>query len=955
MDEEEDLSGLDATSSGDDASLAAISGLSSILGGFNLTNPTAQLRAIEFLDERDAAGDDWAPEEELVKGITAQSAQLQQALRAARERLLAQEYNPREPFLAAAQAFGTPTRTGHFGETIGNVMGAIREPLQRRDEFRRNRDEKLLELDTQMAAANNPALQAQLQLQQMKRQQDLRRELEYIKILGRVVPGASRVTSAAAQAVDRAYAPQYNEWTTGGEAAAVSRVADLDEASRILAESDTISGPIVGLAPKFARDIFLPESGSVQDTIESVVQESLRLLLGAQFTQREGEALMARTFNPRLEENVNRGRAQRLILKLKAAIANERRKAQYFGLNQTLAGFPGSPQYSIEDFYPDDEREGQRASPGFQDPRELVEGGPQITDFNDLSPEEQEAVRQQFPDAFEGQARGGRVRYKRGGAVRRYQEGGRVIRLPNGELVELTPERQFVGPPVPEDLEVAPPEELPAEEPESGMSDRMWDFISQVPPGEALMGAGAGMGLEALVRKYGNPMNRTLPWQTGGEEQVMRALEADRLDPMAELEELRRSRRRGVPEILMDRGSSNMRALTRRSLTHSGAPGEDLIEQVQQRNEGSRDRVMGQVNRGLKPYDYFNQFERLRDDLSANARPLYQAAYAKYPGIQETPEIRAILATPAGQKAVKRAVELMQNSQRPIGRANALGVVMRPSLEFYDHVKRGFDDQIRKEERAGPTNRGRTMRDLRTRFRDYLDQQAPEYAAARQQYAGDLEVFDALQEGRTFHQRRPQELAARRQNMGFAELNAFRTGMGQRISEMIMDPSTDINAAKKLIGAPAMVERLRPFFDKPHEMRVFEEALKREVELFETARRFASTATSARDKKAMEKEGMIRWLSRKMPGFRFAIAPVGIALRMFQDVPQMSEADANRVIAALQKGDTLALKDMQRRARIRNRFTSRPNARRAAAALVGAGAAALMGGEEDAESAEDQE
>ena len=73
--------------------------------------------------------------------------QSQELLRQAREKVLAREYDPRQKWLAAASALGAPTKTGAFGETIGQVAGALGPEFARERQFNQQKESDLLQLD----------------------------------------------------------------------------------------------------------------------------------------------------------------------------------------------------------------------------------------------------------------------------------------------------------------------------------------------------------------------------------------------------------------------------------------------------------------------------------------------------------------------------------------------------------------------------------------------------------------------------------------------------------------------------------------------------------------------------------------------------------------------------------------------------------------------------------------
>lgn len=158
--------------------------------------------------------------------------------------------------------------------------------------------------------------------------------------------------SKGQEALDRNFAKSYEEYVGRGGASSVQKnIEQLEEAGKMLEQSDSLSGPIVGNLPKVFRDTFLPESSSVQEAIEEVVQTNLRLILGAQFTEKEAEKLIERAYNPKLPEAENKKRLNRLIEQIKDAAKEKERAIKYFEDNDgTLAGFKGTLPQSADDF-----------------------------------------------------------------------------------------------------------------------------------------------------------------------------------------------------------------------------------------------------------------------------------------------------------------------------------------------------------------------------------------------------------------------------------------------------------------------------------------------------------------------------------------------------------------------------------------------------------------------------
>lgn len=108
-----------------------------------------------------------------------------------------------------------------------------------------------------------------------------------------------------------------------------------------LKTSDTLTGPIISLLPNFIGDRVNPDAAQTREAIEEVVQRNLRLVLGAQFTEKEGERLISRAYNPALEEGQNIERVQRLFKSIEDAMNAKLRQKAYFQRYGTLKGHTG--------------------------------------------------------------------------------------------------------------------------------------------------------------------------------------------------------------------------------------------------------------------------------------------------------------------------------------------------------------------------------------------------------------------------------------------------------------------------------------------------------------------------------------------------------------------------------------------------------------------------------------
>lgn len=140
------------------------------------------------------------------------------------------------------------------------------------------------------------------------------------------------------EATDKEFAKEFVDWKArGGYADVEKNLEQLRLAKKALeGGNDSISGRLVGVVPDRLRD---QESIRIRDMVSEVVQRNLRLILGAQFTEKEGQQLIQRAYNENLSEAENAQRVGRLIDSIEAAARAKQSASDYFEQNGTLTGW----------------------------------------------------------------------------------------------------------------------------------------------------------------------------------------------------------------------------------------------------------------------------------------------------------------------------------------------------------------------------------------------------------------------------------------------------------------------------------------------------------------------------------------------------------------------------------------------------------------------------------------
>lgn len=159
-------------------------------------------------------------------------------------------------------------------------------------------------------------------------------------------PIDTRKLSPGEKKADTTFAKELVDFNARGGFTDIAKGLDqLREAETTLESGrGDISGPVVGAVEGVAEVLgtsLFQTARSTREQVAEVVQRNLKLILGAQFSEREGKQLIDRAFNPALEEEENLKRVQRLIDSIESAAVQKRLAISHFQKFGTLKGFTG--------------------------------------------------------------------------------------------------------------------------------------------------------------------------------------------------------------------------------------------------------------------------------------------------------------------------------------------------------------------------------------------------------------------------------------------------------------------------------------------------------------------------------------------------------------------------------------------------------------------------------------
>jgi hypothetical protein len=147
------------------------------------------------------------------------------------------------------------------------------------------------------------------------------------------------------------------DFTVGGGFSDVQKgLTQLENAKQMLQQQPEgkITGKYVGVQDdtgilKYTN----PVAQDTKEQVQEIAQRNLRLILGPQFTAKEGEALINRVYNPALPQSVNVKRLELLQEQMSSAAKTKQEAVEYYNVNGTLKGFTGKIYNNTSDFISD--------------------------------------------------------------------------------------------------------------------------------------------------------------------------------------------------------------------------------------------------------------------------------------------------------------------------------------------------------------------------------------------------------------------------------------------------------------------------------------------------------------------------------------------------------------------------------------------------------------------------
>lgn len=292
-------------------------------------------------------------------------------------------------------------------------------------------------------------------------------------------------------------------------------------------------------------------------------------------------------------------------------------------------------------------------------------------------------------------------------------------------------------------------------------------------------------------------------------------------------ESLARMQRAGQPAVIGDIGGETTAALARSAADTSTAARQVLEETVQPRFNEQSARVSEFLG-GLGAGNTTQTLELLQAKARAANKPLYERAFKEGESGIWHDGLAKIMDAPVVADAVKGAIKTGANRAVAEGfrpqkapfeidaagmltpKLNPDGSRARPTLQFWDSVKRNLDDKIGSLLRSGEKSAASDAQNLRSQLVGYLDSASPSYASARGTAAKFFGAEDALEAGSKFVAAKGSNDSFRKSlhKMTAPERELFAHGFASELANSLSRLGDSTDVVRKIGSSPQAKERL---------------------------------------------------------------------------------------------------------------------------------------------------
>lgn len=401
----------------------------------------------------------------------------------------------------------------------------------------------------------------------------------------------------------------------------------------------------------------------------------------------------------------------------------------------------------------------------------------------------------------------------------------------------------------------------------------------------AAIGAPAGLGGYAVGRAAGEVASVLRPNAVAAGD-LARAFERDNITPKQFLTDVQKSQtvRPGVATAA-DVGGENVKGLVERIAQTPGAGRTTVVPFLTGRQQGQIGRISGDLSQLTGSSKTATQaITDTMADRSATAAPLYKQAF-NFNARQDADINTAwsnVTATGWGQSILKSG-EFRKNLQTEYGITDPTNA---PLMVVIDAFKKQADDIVGNAIRNGNNNQARIVGDMRDKLINIVDQKNPDYAKARDAWAGPSRYLDAINEGKDIFNTKisAEQLGNAINSMSAVEREGYTIGAISAITGRMGNDPAKLADYTKFVRSPEMREKIAAIMPTPEAKQKWVDRLNFEVGSSElTGRALGNSATARRLAERQDADGITGDLI--MDAFSHS-PPMALLRRMVTAVPQ---------------------------------------------------------------------
>lgn len=310
---------------------------------------------------------------------------------------------------------------------------------------------------------------------------------------------------------------------------------------------------------------------------------------------------------------------------------------------------------------------------------------------------------------------------------------------------------------------------------------------------------------------------------------------------------------------LADAGGENVKGLVERIAQTPGAGRTIVVPNLTTRQQGQLARVSGDLRQLTGTNKTATQaISSTMDERARNASPLYDQAMnfnarnvpdilREWQNVTATGWGRYILGSPDFKRTLQTEYGISDPKSAPL-------------MVVIDAWKKQADDIVKGAIKEGSGNKARVIGDMRDSLINAVDQHNPDYAKARDAWAGPSRYLDAIEEGRNIFNTKigSEELAGAMPKMSAAEQEAYRIGaISAIVGKMGNDPAK-LGDMTKYLRSPEMRAKVAAIMPTPQARTEWERRLNFEVSSSElTGRALGNSATARRMAEQADQEGIV--------------------------------------------------------------------------------------------------